>query len=72
MLLFVPVRINFLLPLQGSEDKVMPPNQAEGIVETIRKQGGRVDYVVLRPRGPRLAEVGEPADAGAGEGICVL
>ena len=37
--------------LQGSEDKVVPPNQAEGIVETIRKQGGRVDYVVFQGEG---------------------
>ena len=37
--------------LQGSEDKVVPPNQAEGIVDTIRKHGGRVDYVVFEGEG---------------------
>ena len=29
----------------------MPPNQAEGIVETIRKRGGRVEYVVFQGEG---------------------
>ena len=37
--------------LQGSEDKVVPPNQAEGIVETIKKRGGRVEYVVFQGEG---------------------
>ncbi|RPD61836.1 alpha/beta-hydrolase [Lentinus tigrinus ALCF2SS1-6] len=40
-----------LLVLQGSEDKVVPPNQAEGIVETVKKQGGRVEYVVFQGEG---------------------
>ncbi|RDX52385.1 alpha/beta-hydrolase [Lentinus brumalis] len=40
-----------LLVLQGSEDKVVPPNQAEAIVETIKKQGGRVEYVVFEGEG---------------------
>lgn len=37
--------------LQGSEDKVVPPNQAEEIVETIKKQGGRVEYVLFEGEG---------------------
>ena len=37
--------------LQGSEDKVVPPNQAEAIVETVRKQGGRIEYVVFQGEG---------------------
>ncbi|KAI0752561.1 alpha/beta-hydrolase [Daedaleopsis nitida] len=40
-----------LLVLQGSEDAVVPPNQAEGIVETIKKQGGRVEYIVFEGEG---------------------
>lgn len=37
--------------LQGSEDAVVPPNQAEGTVNTIRKQGGRVEYIVFEGEG---------------------
>ncbi|TBU30383.1 alpha/beta-hydrolase [Dichomitus squalens] len=40
-----------LLVLQGSEDAVVPPNQAEGIVENIRKRGGRVEYTVFQGEG---------------------
>ena len=29
----------------------MPPNQAEGIVETVQKHGGRIDYVVFEGEG---------------------
>lgn len=37
--------------LQGSDDPVVPPTQAEIMVETVREQGGRVDYVVLEGEG---------------------
>jgi len=40
-----------LLVLQGSEDKVVPPSQAEAIVEAIQKRGGIVKYVVLEGEG---------------------
>ena len=33
--------------LQGSADLIVPPSQAEAIVEAIRKQGGDVEYHVF-------------------------
>jgi dipeptidyl aminopeptidase/acylaminoacyl peptidase len=40
-----------LLIQQGSLDKVVPPNQAEMIVESIKKEGGRVDYQLFDGEG---------------------
>ncbi|OCH85384.1 alpha/beta-hydrolase [Obba rivulosa] len=40
-----------LLVLQGSDDAVVPPGQAEEIVNTIKKRGGRVEYVVYQGEG---------------------
>ncbi|GBE85623.1 alpha/beta-hydrolase [Sparassis latifolia] len=40
-----------LLVLQGSNDAVVPPNQAENIVNTIKRGGGRVEYVVYEGEG---------------------
>lgn len=40
-----------LLILQGSEDKAVPPSQAESMVETIRKRGGRVEYILFDGEG---------------------
>ena len=38
--------------LQGSEDKVVPPNQAEAIVKTIREElHGKVEYMVFKGEG---------------------
>ena len=37
--------------LQGSIDAVVPPEQAELIVETIKKNGGDVEYVVFEGEG---------------------
>ncbi|PVF98598.1 alpha/beta-hydrolase [Serendipita vermifera] len=37
--------------LQGSEDKVVPPNQAESIVQTIRANGGKVEYELYEGEG---------------------
>lgn len=38
--------------LQGSEDKVVPPNQADAIVKTIREDlHGKVEYVVFEGEG---------------------
>ena len=47
----VLVNVSIMQVLQGSEDAVVPPNQAEGIVETIRKRGGRVEYTVFQGEG---------------------
>ncbi|KAF8589761.1 alpha/beta-hydrolase [Ramaria rubella] len=40
-----------LLILQGSIDKVVPPSQAEAIVESVKKKGGRVRYIVFEGEG---------------------
>ncbi|KAI0819862.1 alpha/beta-hydrolase [Trametes gibbosa] len=40
-----------LLVLQGADDAVVPPQQAELIVDTIRKRGGRVEYTVFEGEG---------------------
>ncbi|KAI0085246.1 alpha/beta-hydrolase [Irpex rosettiformis] len=40
-----------LLILQGSEDAVVPPEQAEGMVKTIKEKGGQVEYVVFEGEG---------------------
>jgi dipeptidyl aminopeptidase/acylaminoacyl peptidase len=37
--------------LQGSIDAVVPPEQAEIIVSTIKKNGGKVDYIVFEGEG---------------------
>lgn len=38
--------------LQGSEDKVVPPNQAEAIVRTIREElHSKVEYTVFEGEG---------------------
>ena len=37
--------------MQGSEDAVVPPNQAEMIVEKIKKNKGRVEYVLFEGEG---------------------
>lgn len=37
--------------LQGSEDKVVPPQQAEEIVKSIEGRGGNVKYVLLQGEG---------------------
>lgn len=37
--------------LQGSLDAVVPPEQAEDMVKTIRAKGGRVDYVLFEGEG---------------------
>lgn len=40
-----------LLILQGSDDHVVPPNQAEAIVKKIREKGGEVEYIVFEGEG---------------------
>ncbi|KAJ3330499.1 Dipeptidyl aminopeptidase [Blyttiomyces sp. JEL0837] len=40
-----------VLILQGSEDRVVPPNQAELIVEAIKKKGGVVGYELFQGEG---------------------
>ncbi|KAJ6524429.1 alpha/beta-hydrolase [Mycena vulgaris] len=40
-----------LLILQGDADTVVPPSQAEGIVDSIRKRGGVVDYKLYTGEG---------------------
>jgi dipeptidyl aminopeptidase/acylaminoacyl peptidase len=40
-----------LLILQGSEDKVVPPQQAEAIVKSIEARGGNVKYVLFPGEG---------------------
>jgi len=37
--------------LQGSDDKVVPPNQAEAIVEKIKANNGQVEYVLFEGEG---------------------
>ena len=37
--------------LQGSEDAVVPPEQAELIVKSIRDRGGKVEYIVFQGEG---------------------
>jgi dipeptidyl aminopeptidase/acylaminoacyl peptidase len=37
--------------LQGSEDKVVPPNQAEAIIKKIRARDGHVEYVLFEGEG---------------------
>ncbi|KAG8814032.1 hypothetical protein FRC17_001312, partial [Serendipita sp. 399] len=40
-----------LLILQGSDDTVVPPNQAEAILKTIKDRGGIVEYVLFEGEG---------------------
>lgn len=37
--------------MQGSEDSIVPPTQAEAIVEAVRSQGGRVEYRLFEGEG---------------------
>lgn len=37
--------------LQGADDAVVPPEQAEDIVKTIKSKGGRVEYVLFEGEG---------------------
>lgn len=50
-----------LLLLQGSEDKVVPPNQAELMADALRRKGIPHALVDLRRRGPWLPRTGKPA-----------
>jgi dipeptidyl aminopeptidase/acylaminoacyl peptidase len=40
-----------VLILQGSIDRVVPPNQAQLIVDAIKTQGGRVEYKLFEGEG---------------------
>ena len=40
-----------VLVLQGSIDKVVPPNQSERIVDEIKSRGGRVQYILFEGEG---------------------
>ncbi|KAH9925016.1 alpha/beta-hydrolase [Epithele typhae] len=40
-----------LLVLQGSIDAVVPPEQSEKIVETVKQRGGRVEFIVFEGEG---------------------
>ncbi|KAG8931269.1 hypothetical protein FRC02_002991 [Tulasnella sp. 418] len=40
-----------LLVLQGDVDAVVPPSQAEAIVEKIKKRGGKVEYILFEGEG---------------------
>ncbi|KAI9348310.1 Alpha/Beta hydrolase protein [Zopfochytrium polystomum] len=40
-----------MLILQGSEDRVVPPNQAEVMVDAVRAKGGVVEYVIFEGEG---------------------
>jgi len=37
--------------LQGSEDRVVPPNQAEAIIKKIKENQGHVEYVLFEGEG---------------------
>lgn len=43
-----------LLVVQGGKDVRVPPEQSRAVVETIRKSGGRVEYLVLEDMGHAL------------------
>jgi dipeptidyl aminopeptidase/acylaminoacyl peptidase len=43
--------LTLLQLLQGSEDKVVPPNQAESILKIIKDRGGKVEYVLFDGEG---------------------
>lgn len=40
-----------LLVLQGADDKVVPPEQAEMIVKAVQKNGGKVEYILFEGEG---------------------
>lgn len=40
-----------IVVLQGNEDKVVPVDQAEKIVEAVKKNGQRVDYILFEGEG---------------------
>ncbi|KAF9556309.1 alpha/beta-hydrolase [Agrocybe pediades] len=40
-----------LLILQGSDDVIVPPSQAEAVVNAIREKGGQVEYLVFAGEG---------------------
>jgi dipeptidyl aminopeptidase/acylaminoacyl peptidase len=40
-----------LLILQGSVDAVVPPNQAEAIMQKIQEKGGKVEYILFEGEG---------------------
>lgn len=42
-----------LLVLQGDEDKIVPVDQAETLVEAVKKNGQRVDYILFKGEGVR-------------------
>ena len=37
--------------MQGSEDKIVPPEQSEAIVKSIQGRGGKVKYVLFPEEG---------------------
>ena len=37
--------------LQGSEDKVVPPEQSEAIYQSIKERGGKVQYILFPGEG---------------------
>ena len=45
--------------LQGQDDKVVPPNQAELMVEALRRKGLPVAYIAFAGRGARLPQGGD-------------
>ena len=48
-----------LLLLQGLDDEVVPPAQAEVMVEVLERKGIPYAYLAVRGRGPRLPQAGE-------------
>ena len=55
--------VTFFKILQGSIDAVVPPEQAELIVESIKKRGGDVEYKVYEGEGHGWRKVENIVDA---------
>ena len=56
---FVDLLSSPMLVLQGADDHVVPPAQAEVIVEALEAKGMPYAYLPLRGRGPRVPQGGD-------------
>ena len=58
-----------VLVMQGADDKIVPPSQAEGIVRALQRERSAARLHPLRRRGPRLPHGRQPAAGARGRAL---